>query len=37
MPNIEQTNDSIVSFMVIAQGRVLNQVELKQLFDYLVL
>lgn len=37
MPNIELTNDSIVSFMVLVNGRTLNNVELKKLFDYLVL
>ena len=37
MPNIELTNDSIVSFMVLVNGRALNNVELKKLFDYLVL
>lgn len=37
MPNIELTNDSIVSFMVLVDGRLLNNVELKKLFDYLVL
>ncbi len=37
MPNIELTNDSIVSFMVMVQGRALNNTELKKLFDYLVL
>lgn len=37
MPNIELTNDSIVSFMVLVQGRALNNAELKKLFDYLVL
>ena len=37
MPNIELTNDSIVSFMVLIQGRALSNTELKKLFDYLVL
>jgi hypothetical protein len=37
MPNMELTNDSIVSFMVLVNGRALNNVELKKLFDYLVL
>jgi hypothetical protein len=37
MPNMELTNDSIVSFMVMVEGRVLNHLELKTLFDYLVL
>ena len=37
MPNIELTNDSIVSFMVLVQGRALNNAELKKLFDSLVL
>lgn len=37
MPNMELTNDSIVSFMVLVNGNVLNNAELKKLFDYLVL
>lgn len=37
MPNMELTNDSIVSFMVLVNGVALNNVELKQLFEYLVL
>jgi hypothetical protein len=37
MPNMELTNDSIVSFMVLVDGKALNNTELKQLFDYLVL
>jgi hypothetical protein len=37
MPNMELTNDSIVSFMVLVNGSALNNVELKKLFDYLVL
>lgn len=37
MPNMELTNDSIVSFMVLVNGRALNNTELKMLFDFLVL
>jgi hypothetical protein len=37
MPNMELTNDSIVSFMVLVDGRALNNAELKKLFDFLVL
>jgi hypothetical protein len=37
MPNMELTNDSIVSFMVLVNGSALNNVELKKLFDFLVL
>jgi hypothetical protein len=37
MPNMELTNDSIVSFMVLVNGKALNNSELKKLFDYLVL
>ncbi len=37
MPNMELTNDSIVSFMVLLEGNALNNQELKKLFDYLVL
>jgi hypothetical protein len=37
MPNMELTNDSIVSFMVLANGKPLNNEGLKKLFDYLVL
>jgi hypothetical protein len=37
MPNMELTNDSIVSFMVLANGVALNHTELKKLFDDLVL
>lgn len=37
MPNMELTNDSIVSFMVLANGIALNHSELKNLFDELVL
>lgn len=37
MPNMELTNDSIVSFMVLVEGNALNNQELKKLFDYLVL
>jgi hypothetical protein len=37
MPNMELTNDSIVSFMVLVNGRALNNVDLKKLFDFLVL
>jgi hypothetical protein len=37
MPNMELTNDSIVSFMVLVNGKALNNVDLKKLFDYLVL
>ncbi len=37
MPNIELTNDSIISFMVFSNGKALNNEELKRLFDYLVL
>jgi len=37
MPNMELTNDSIISFMVLFNGVALNNVELKKLFDYLVL
>ena len=37
MPNMELTNDSIVSFMVLVEGKPLNHLELKKLFDYLVL
>jgi hypothetical protein len=34
---MELTNDSIVSFMVLVDGRALNNAELKKLFDFLVL
>jgi len=37
MPNMELTNDSIVSFMVLNKGVALNHSELKLLFDTLVL
>ena len=37
MPNMELTIDSIVSFMVLANGVALNHTELKKLFDNLVL
>lgn len=37
MPDIELTNDSIISFMVLKNGLALGNVELKKLFDYLVL
>lgn len=37
MPNMELTNDSIVSFMVLLEGNALDNQELKKLFDYLVL
>ena len=37
MPDIELTNDSIISFMVLKNGIALNNQELKILFDYLVL
>ena len=37
MPDIELTNDSIISFMVIKNGVALDNKELKILFDYLVL
>ena len=37
MPNMELTNDSIVSFMVLVNEKALNNIELKKLFDYLVL
>lgn len=37
MPNMELTNDSIVSFMVLKNGKALNNNELKQLFDFIVL
>jgi len=37
MPNMELTNDSIVSFMVLVDGKELRYFELKKLFDYLVL
>lgn len=37
MPNMELTNDSIVSFMVLVNGKALNNSDLKKLFDYLVL
>lgn len=37
MPNMELTNDSIVSFMVLVDGNALDNVHLKKLFDYLVL
>ena len=37
MPDIELTNDSIISFMVLKNGVALNNKELKILFDYLVL
>jgi hypothetical protein len=37
MPNMELTNDSIVSFMVLENGIALNHSELKKLFDELVL
>jgi hypothetical protein len=36
MPNMELTNDSIVSFMVLNKGVALNHSELKLLFDTLV-
>ncbi len=37
MPNMELTNDSIVSFMVIFKENPLDYDQLKMLFDYLVL
>jgi hypothetical protein len=36
MPDIELTNDSIVSFMVLDNGRALNNRELKNLFDRII-
>ena len=37
MPDIELTNDSIVSFMVLSKGKILNNIELKKLFNELIL
>lgn len=37
MPNMELTNDSIVSFMVLFKDKPLNHDQLKELFDFLVL
>ena len=37
MPDIELTNDSIVSFMVLVNGNALNNKELKKLFNELIL
>ena len=37
MPNMELTNDSIISFMVLVNGVALNHEQLKYLFDQLVL
>ena len=37
MPDIELTNDSIVSFMVLVNGNALNNKELKKLFNDLIL
>ena len=37
MPDIELTNDSIISFMVLKNGVALGNTQLKKLFDYLVL
>ena len=36
MPDVELTNDSIVSFMVLDNGRALNNKELKNLFDRII-
>jgi hypothetical protein len=36
MPDMELTNDSIVSFMVLVKGKALNNADLQLLYDFLV-
>jgi hypothetical protein len=36
MPDMELTNDSIVSFMVLVKGKALNNADLQRLYDFLV-
>ena len=36
MPDMELTNDSIVSFMVLVNGKALDNVDLQRLYDFLV-